>query len=87
MFNFAVSRESLLSGFQWFFFIFCHRKMTFSRKEYLPETADELFGVNNSAAGIQPYSGVIGQSDMFDVAISGTFFYPHYVFFFLVLIE
>ncbi|MGQ7156136.1 hypothetical protein ACUODF_41285, partial [Escherichia coli] len=23
MFNFAVSRESLLSGFQWFFFIFC----------------------------------------------------------------
>ena len=47
--------------------------MTFSRKEYLPETADELFGVNNSAAGIQPYSSVIGQSDMFDVAISGTF--------------
>ncbi|WP_252344267.1 solute carrier family 23 protein, partial [Escherichia coli] len=24
MFNFAVSRESLLSGFQWFFFIFCN---------------------------------------------------------------
>ncbi len=25
MFNFAVSRESLLSGFQWFFFIFATR--------------------------------------------------------------
>ena len=61
--------------------------MTFSRKEYLPETADELFGVNNSAAGIQPYSSVIGQSDMFDVAISASFFYRHYGFFFLVLIE
>lgn len=24
MFNFAVGRESLLSGFQWFFFIFCN---------------------------------------------------------------
>ncbi|OVB39954.1 hypothetical protein UQ27_25905, partial [Escherichia coli] len=24
MFNFAVSRESLLSGFQWFFFFFCN---------------------------------------------------------------
>ncbi|MGE9244389.1 hypothetical protein, partial [Escherichia coli] len=24
MFNFAVSREGLLSGFQWFFFILCN---------------------------------------------------------------